>query len=87
MKANRFSQLSGLLIAGCLVAAGFVMLIPSAFAETTLQRIQRTGEVRIGYANEAPFAYTAPDGTVTANLRRLPRRSLPSLASRKSMPC
>jgi polar amino acid transport system substrate-binding protein len=36
-----------------------------AHAETTLERIQRTGEVRIGYANEAPFAYTLPDGTVT----------------------
>jgi polar amino acid transport system substrate-binding protein len=36
-----------------------------AHAETTLERIQRTGEIRIGYANEAPFAYTLPDGSVT----------------------
>lgn len=36
-----------------------------ANAETTLDRIKRTGEIRIGYANEAPFAYTLPDGRVT----------------------
>ncbi len=34
-------------------------------AETTLERIQRTGEVRIGYANEAPFAYSDLQGNVT----------------------
>lgn len=37
----------------------------TAQAETTLERVQRTGEIRIGYANEAPFAYTLPDGRVT----------------------
>lgn len=37
----------------------------SANAETALERVQRTGEIRIGYANEAPFAYTRVDGTVT----------------------
>lgn len=36
-----------------------------AHAETTLERIQRTGEIRIGYANEKPFAYSEIDGTVT----------------------
>lgn len=38
--------------------------VPAA-AETTLERVQRTGEIRIGYANEAPFAYTQLDGKVT----------------------
>jgi len=83
MKANRFSQLSGLFIAGCLVAAGFVMLVPSAFAETTLQRIQRTGEVRIGYANEAPFAYTAPDGTVTGESPEIAKKVFAKLGVKK----
>jgi polar amino acid transport system substrate-binding protein len=36
-----------------------------ANAETALERVQRTGEIRIGYANEAPFAYTLADGRVT----------------------
>lgn len=30
---------------------------PNVDDETTLQRIQRTGVVRVGYANEAPYAY------------------------------
>lgn len=37
----------------------------SAHAETTMERIQRTGEIRIGYANEKPFAYSETDGSVT----------------------
>ncbi|MFT5535057.1 MAG: polar amino acid transport system substrate-binding protein [Burkholderiaceae bacterium] len=37
----------------------------SASAETTLERVQRTGEIRIAYANEAPFAYTLTNGKVT----------------------
>jgi polar amino acid transport system substrate-binding protein len=36
-----------------------------ANAETALERIRREGEIRIGYANEAPFAYTLADGRVT----------------------
>ena len=44
-----------------------------AQAETTLERIQRTGEVRIGYANEAPFAYTLPNGTVTGESPEISR--------------
>jgi len=34
----------------------------TALAETTLERIRRTGEVRIGYAPEVPFAFRTPDG-------------------------
>ncbi|MGE5339396.1 MAG: ectoine/hydroxyectoine ABC transporter substrate-binding protein EhuB [Gemmatimonadota bacterium] len=34
-------------------------------AETTLERVKRTGVIRIGYANEAPFAYTDLNGNVT----------------------
>ena len=83
MKAIRFSQFSGMLAAGCIVAAGFVMLVPNAFAETTLQRIQRTGEVRIGYANEAPFAYTAPDGTVTGESPEIAKKVFAKLGVKK----
>lgn len=36
-----------------------------ASAETSLERIKRTGVIRIGYANEAPFAYTETNGNVT----------------------
>lgn len=37
----------------------------SAYAETTLERAQRTGEIRIGYANEVPYAYIDLQGRVT----------------------
>lgn len=36
-----------------------------SYADTTLERIKSTGTVRIGYANEAPFAYTETSGKVT----------------------
>jgi polar amino acid transport system substrate-binding protein len=36
-----------------------------ASAETTLERAQRTGEIRIGYANEVPYAYIDLQGRVT----------------------
>lgn len=60
--ANRSVRtLFGIFLAACVAAFGNV----SAHAETTLERIQRTGEIRIGYANEKPFAYSEADGTVT----------------------
>jgi polar amino acid transport system substrate-binding protein len=59
MRPPLFQRLSILLGACALLASA------GALAETTLERVQRTGEIRIGYANEAPFAYTLPDGTVT----------------------
>jgi polar amino acid transport system substrate-binding protein len=53
--------LLGATLLACVAAFGHV----AAHAETTLERIQRTGEIRIGYANEKPFAYSEADGTVT----------------------
>lgn len=51
--------------AATLIAVATIGLSSIASAETTLERVQRTGEIRIGYANEAPFAYTLPNGKVT----------------------
>ncbi|GAA4022048.1 ectoine/hydroxyectoine ABC transporter substrate-binding protein EhuB [Actimicrobium antarcticum] len=48
-----------------LFAVAALTLSLPASAETTLERIQRTGEVRVAYANEAPFAYTLANGKVT----------------------
>jgi polar amino acid transport system substrate-binding protein len=63
------------------LAAG--MLATAAHAETTLQRIERTGEVRIGYANEKPFAYTTPDGTVTGESPEIARKIFAKLGVKK----
>jgi len=77
MKPIRVSgAASALLMAAC--AATTV-----AQAETTLQRIQRTGEVRIGYANEKPFAYTTPDGTVTGESPEIARKVFAKLGVKK----
>lgn len=53
------------IVAAALLGAAFGITHLGAYAETTLERMQRTGEIRIGYANERPFAYTLPDGRVT----------------------
>ncbi|MDX1664551.1 MAG: ectoine/hydroxyectoine ABC transporter substrate-binding protein EhuB [Candidatus Promineifilaceae bacterium] len=33
--------------------------------ETTLERAQRTGTIRVGFANENPYAYQTPEGELT----------------------
>ena len=80
MKAKRTSGMLGVL---CLAAASMVMHTQAASAETTLQRVQRTGEVRIGYANEAPFAYTTPDGQVTGESPEIARKIFARLGVKK----
>ncbi len=52
----RFRQL---VLACSLLAAGTLV------QASTLDKIKDSGSVRIGYANETPFAYTALDGKVT----------------------
>jgi polar amino acid transport system substrate-binding protein len=34
-------------------------------AETTLERAKREGVIRVGFANESPFAYATPEGKLT----------------------
>lgn len=34
-------------------------------AETTLEKIKAQGSIRMGFTNEAPFAYATPDGQLT----------------------
>lgn len=50
------------------VSALFAVLFSGpakAAAESTLDRLHRTGQVRIGYAPEAPFSFRTPDGRLT----------------------
>lgn len=81
MKIKRVSGMLGAL--AIVAAAGFAAHAPAASAETTLQRIQRTGEVRIGYANENPFAYTTPDGTVTGESPEIAKKVFAKLGVKK----
>ncbi|MFK4443010.1 polar amino acid transport system substrate-binding protein [Caballeronia udeis] len=81
MKLKRVSGMLGAL--SIAAAAGLVAHAAAANAETTLQRIQRTGEVRIGYANESPFAYTTPDGTVTGESPEIAKKVFAKLGVKK----
>jgi polar amino acid transport system substrate-binding protein len=49
----------------CTVTATAVSAFATAQAETTLERARREGFIRIGFANEAPYAYATPDGKLT----------------------
>lgn len=50
----------GLILAACQTAAPTEAPKP----ETTFERVKREGIVRVGFANEKPFAYAQPDGTL-----------------------
>ena len=38
---------------------------PTQVPETTFERVKREGVIRVGFANENPFAYAQPDGKLT----------------------
>jgi polar amino acid transport system substrate-binding protein len=80
---RKTKRLSGKLVAACIAVATVTAFATSASAETTLQRVQRTGEVRIGYANETPFAYTTPDGTVTGESPEIAKKVFAKLGVKK----
>lgn len=42
-----------------------LFLVHPASAESTFEKIKKQGVIRIGYANEAPYAYTTPEGELT----------------------
>jgi len=54
-----------------------------AQAETTLERIKRTGVIRIGYANETPFAYTEANGNVTGESPEIVKKVAAGLGIKK----
>ena len=47
------------------VACAMLGLAASAQAATTLETVKQNSSIRIGYANETPFAFTETDGRVT----------------------
>lgn len=61
-RVNRL--LTASLSAGLALALTLAMPRP-AQAETTLQKIRREGVIRIGYANEAPYAFAGADGRLS----------------------
>lgn len=62
MRNSSISPIARLLIGGAALAS---ITISSLAQADTLDKIKSSSSVRIGYANETPFAYTATDGSVT----------------------
>lgn len=71
--------LAGSLLAG--LAASF-----ASQAESTLERIQNSATVRIGYANEAPFAYTETSGKVTGESPEIAAKVFSAMGVKKIEP-
>lgn len=51
-------------LAALAVAISFAFSLPSAYAQSTLGKIKAQGYIRTGFANEPPFAYATPEGTL-----------------------
>jgi polar amino acid transport system substrate-binding protein len=41
-----------------------MLFVTSVQAETTLEKIREQGYIRVGFANETPFSYATPEGTL-----------------------
>jgi polar amino acid transport system substrate-binding protein len=54
-----------LMLLSLLLSGGLIAAQDDDGEETTLQRAQREGIVRVGFANENPYAFALPDGTLT----------------------
>lgn len=55
------------------VACAVFGLAASVQAATTLETVKQNSSIRIGYANESPFAYTETDGKVTGESPEIAR--------------
>ncbi len=51
-------------VRAALVVLASLAAMPAG-AETTLEKIKTTGSIRLGFTNEAPFAYATADGQLT----------------------
>jgi polar amino acid transport system substrate-binding protein len=52
-------------VVASMIGAGALLASGMAAAETTLERIQKQGYIRVGFANEAPYAFATPDGKLS----------------------
>ena len=69
-----------------LSAAALVMLVlasVSAQAESTLEKVRKAGAIRIGFANESPFAFTTMDGKLTGESPSVFRHVMHQLGVKK----
>lgn len=76
----RWRSLRGGHWASCLLASGLLAVLGFCFiaceksgSDHSLERLQRDGVIRIGYAVEAPYAFLTPDGNVTGEAPEIAR--------------
>jgi polar amino acid transport system substrate-binding protein len=50
-------------LAAIMIAA--LSLLAAGFAQSTFEQARERGFIRVGFANEVPYAYAQPDGTLT----------------------
>lgn len=60
-----------------------LVVCSNVLAETAFERIKSTGVIRIGYANEAPFAYTETNGNVTGESPEIVKKVAAKLGIKK----
>jgi len=67
---SKFVRRSTLVV--CAVAAG-VAVHTQAFAENSLERAQKNGFIRVGFANEAPYGFATSSGKLTGEAPEVAR--------------
>lgn len=67
---SKFVRRSTLVV--CAVAAG-VTVHAQAFAENSLERAQKNGFIRVGFANEAPYGFATSSGKLTGEAPEVAR--------------
>ena len=70
--ARRAGAVAVFFLAGALLLG--VLLGAKTPAASTLEQAREDGSIRIGFANEAPFGYTTPDGKITGEAPEIARR-------------
>lgn len=77
-QAYRFSR--RLVLAAATAALGLVSLgAGEALAQSTLERAQAEGFIRVGFANEAPYGYATADGRLTGEAPEIAKAVLARL--------
>lgn len=79
-KIRRFS------LVALAVCAGGAFVAADVVAETTLERVKAGAPLKIGYANEPPFAFTLTDGTITGESPEILRTVLKNMGITKIEP-
>ena len=79
---GRLAGWVGLAVCAVALALAAAWLLLSRPWDQSLARLLETGVIRIGYANEAPFAFLRPDGEVSGHTPELARRVVERLGIR-----